>query len=232
MTKATCTTAAMAMWALVAALGGCGGGAAEPAGTPVAGGGMTNATGATDQSSDDTAVCQRACSTLIGCGVEYDATCAANCVKTPAFVGCARTATTCNTLALCAFQASSAAVCGSAPAGYPAGAETCGTAATCQGLCVGTNQPASCQCACNAQMAAGNAINLLINDQCSVARCPVECGPTGSGSACLTCFQSHCQTENAQCLTATVATGTTSTGSTSTGTPAAAPLALPVQPTD
>ena len=216
MNKATMTagTMTMAVWLLVAA-GGCGGASGEPTAAGGAGGTTPGTTTAVDTTSSaaDTAVCQRACSTLTACGVEYDATCVAGCLQTPVFLDCARTATDCNSLALCAFRVDSTVTCGNATAGYPSGTEACGTAATCQGLCAATSQPASCRCACNAELAAGNAINLLINDQCALAKCPVECGATGNGPACVSCFQSHCQTESAQCTAATVAGPTTTTAS-------------------
>ena len=223
-------TMAMAIWAM-AAVTGCGGASGEPTGAAGAAPSGTTPVDTTAGSAD-VAVCQRACSTLVGCGVEYDATCAASCLQQPLFLDCARTATDCNGLALCAFRVDSTVTCGSPTAGYPAGAEACGTAATCQGLCAATSQPASCRCACNAQTAPSNAINLLINDQCALAKCPVDCGATGSGPACLSCFQAHCQAESAQCVAAVPAP--TSTGTTPQGTPSAAPaqVKLPTQPTD
>jgi hypothetical protein len=42
----------------------------------------------------------------------------------------------------------------------------------------------------------------LINDQCALARRPAECGPGGNGAACVTCFQSRCQAQSAQCVAA------------------------------
>jgi hypothetical protein len=114
-------------------------------------------------------------------------------------MACARNASDCNGLALCAFRQDSALTCGNETAGFPAGGENCGTTALCEGMCVVANQPASCRCACNARMAPRHALNLLINNQCAVARCPAECGLGGNGPACVTCFQARCQAESARC---------------------------------
>jgi hypothetical protein len=49
-------------------------------------------------------------------------------------------------------------------------------------------------------MAPAKAISLLINNQCAVATCSVQCGPGGSGPACNACFTSGvCSAQNAQC---------------------------------
>lgn len=185
----------------------------------------------------DLAVCQRACSTMVSCGVEYDSTCAANCLNVPLFLDCARTATDCNALALCAFRVDSALTCGgSTTGGYPAGTDSCGTAALCEGVCAANSQPASCRCACNARMAPSQAINLLINNQCAVAKCPTECGATGNGPACVSCFQARCQPESAQCTAATPVTTSPSGTSGTTGGTGSSPATstvpkLPTQPT-
>ena len=40
---------------------------------------------------------------------------------------------------------------------------------------------------------------LLINNQCALAKCPTECGPTASGAACNTCAANMCVSEHGQC---------------------------------
>jgi hypothetical protein len=213
------TVRACVVLGLAAALGGCGGGeyADEVRDMGKTGGGETATASATRGAGGDMELCQRACATLTGCGVQYDATCAASCLQAPAFLACARTAApTCNALALCALRQDSAWTCGNETAGYPAGSDSCGTAATCAGMCAVANQPASCRCACNARMAPAQAINLVINNQCALAKCAATCGPGGNGPACVTCFQQRCQAENLQCASA--------------GAPAPTPLPTTVTP--
>src|SRR6185436_296067 len=194
---------ALALALLAASCGGEGGGtAAIPGPTPNNPAPANRGGGDNEGTSSDAATCQRACSMLVGCGVEYDAACAANCQRAPVFLACARAAGDCQALALCAFRQDSALTCGSETAGYPAGAEGCGTTALCEGMCAVANQPPSCRCACNARLAPSQALKLLINNQCALARCPVECGPAGNGPACVACFQSSCQPASAQCTSA------------------------------
>ena len=212
------------VFCLLAGLVGCGsapgggGPASLPNGAPAAAAVSPGEVAASAQG--DVQLCQSACAMLTQCGVAYGADCASNCLKAPVFVACARTAApTCNALALCAFQQDSAASCGSATAGVPAGGESCGTTALCEGMCAVANQPASCRCACNAQMAPARAINLLVNNQCALAKCPAVCGPGGNGPACVTCFQTNCSVENTSCVAA---------DSGAHAAPAAPPVAAPV----
>jgi hypothetical protein len=204
----------LALTAALVAAGGCGdGGYADEerpmtmtggAGTTGTATATATATRETMAASSDVDTCQRACAALTGCGVQFGADCAANCLRAPVFLACARTAEpTCNALALCALRQDSALTCGSETAGYPAGSDGCGTAATCEGMCAVTNQPASCRCACTARLAPGRAINLLINNQCALAKCAAACSPGGSGAACVTCFQERCQNESLQCVAET-----------------------------
>jgi hypothetical protein len=39
----------------------------------------------------------------------------------------------------------------------------------------------------------------LINNQCALAKCSTECGPSGSGAACNACHANLCASEYAQC---------------------------------
>jgi hypothetical protein len=203
---------ALALTAALVAAGGCGdGGYADeerPMVTPGGTTGTATATRETMTAGSDMDTCQRACATLTGCGVQFGGDCAANCLHAPVFLACARTAEpTCNVLALCALRQDSALTCGSETAGYPAGSDSCGTAATCEGMCAVANQPASCRCACTARLAPGRAINLLINNQCALAKCAAACGSTGNGAACVTCFQERCQSETLQCVAETPPAG-------------------------
>jgi hypothetical protein len=181
----------------------CGGGAGtgNASGASDAGGsGLSPDSGAPAGTMTDKDYCDRACATLIGCAVQYDATCSAGCLQAPAFLACVKTAPNeCNALALCAFAQASAALCGGA-AGVPRGNGSCGSAADCEYLCGSQNAGAACSCACWAGLAPAKAINLLINNQCATAACAVPCGPGGSGPACNACFVSGvCAAQNAQC---------------------------------
>lgn len=103
-------------------------------------------------------------------------------------------------MALCALQQLGADGCGGN--GTPSGTANCDQTALCQGTCDAQNAPASCGCACNRQLDPKKALSLLINDACSSAKCPVQCGPppAGNGPSCLACFAQVCQAENAQCV--------------------------------
>jgi hypothetical protein len=188
-------------WCLGMATLACGGssapgpGAAADASAAIA----PDAGGSAGMSDKD--YCDRACTTLIGCGVQYDAGCSAGCVQSVAFLACAKSsANECNALALCAFRQASAGLCGGGTAGVPSGTGTCGKAAECEYLCGSQNAGPACSCACWAALAPAKAINLLINNQCAVATCAVPCGPGGNGPACNACFTSGaCGAQNAQC---------------------------------
>lgn len=165
-----------------------GGGPAAEAGAPAA---MT-----------DKDHCDRACATLIACGVQYDATCSAGCLQAPVFLACIKSSPSeCNALALCTFRQASSALCGSATAGVPAGTGTCAQAAQCDYNCGAQGAGIACNCRCWAAMAPVKAINLLINSQCALARCPAQCGPGGNGPACNACVSTGvCMPQNQQCL--------------------------------
>jgi hypothetical protein len=145
--------------------------------------------------------CDRACATLIGCGVQYDTNCSTNCLQATVFLACAKTAMNdCDALALCTFRQASAVLCGGGAAGVPAGSGTCGNAADCEFLCGTQNAGPACSCACWAALAPSKAINLLVNNQCAAAMCPTQCGPGGSGPACNACATSGvCTAQNHQC---------------------------------
>jgi hypothetical protein len=145
--------------------------------------------------------CDRACATLIGCGVAYDASCSAGCQIAPVFLACTKaSANDCNALALCAFRQGAAAACGPTAAGVPSGTGTCAKAAECEYLCGAQNAGAACSCACWAALAPSKAINLLINNQCATAACAATCGPGGNGPACNACFTSGvCAAQSSQC---------------------------------
>lgn len=143
--------------------------------------------------------CDSACQKLTGCGVLYDSTCSAGCQQAPVFLGCIKQAADdCNALALCAFQQYAATFCAGS-GGVPAGGASCNQTQACEGTCNAMGAPASCSCGCIAQMSAGRALNLLVNNQCSIARCATQCSPAGSGPACNACFAQMCQPQNAQC---------------------------------
>jgi hypothetical protein len=200
--------ASMALLCLGLAASGCGGSSSsDGAGTGGSAGGGNNGLGQNTGGSGSPAgmtdkdYCDRACATLIGCGVLYDASCSAGCLQSPAFLSCTKTAANeCNALALCTFRQASAGFCGGGSAGVPGGTGTCNQAASCEAQCgTVTNAPA-CNCGCWASLSPAKAKNLLINNQCAVARCSVECGPTGNGPACYSCFVSgQCSQQNAQC---------------------------------
>jgi hypothetical protein len=162
---------------------------------------MTPADGGAPGQITDKDYCDRACATLVGCGVQYDATCSSGCLQASIFLACAKTsANDCNALALCTFRQASAAACGGATAGVPTGTGGCGKAADCEYLCGTQNAGIACSCACWAALSPGKAINLLINNQCAAALCSVQCGPGGNGPACNACATSGvCAAQNAQC---------------------------------
>jgi hypothetical protein len=169
--------------AIVIAVAGCGDDSAGPAST-------------------DEQLCEMMCSTLIGCGVGYDGNrCSSACLQQPIFRSCAKAVLSdCNALALCAFRQGSAESCNSA-GGVPDGGDSCNQVQACQSHCNTFDQPASCGCACEAALSPAKAINLLINNVCSTAKCGTHClPPTGNGPDCNACFASLCQTENAQCV--------------------------------
>lgn len=148
---------------------------------------------------NDLAVCQQACSGLVACGAPVAQSCIADCLAAPTFLNCARTAgANCNALALCTFREWSAETCGGEFVGVPRGAETCGTAANCEGNCTLFNQSASCSCACAASLHPSEAIDLLLNNACATTRC-AACRTPGQGAACISCFQAACATQSARC---------------------------------
>jgi hypothetical protein len=145
--------------------------------------------------------CSMACAKLATCGVDFGAGCSAGCQGSNTFLPCLRSANLddCNALALCTFAQSAHDFCPGG-GGIPNGTGTCNDAATCEGNC-NVNQPgvAACGCACVADLLPAKAINLLINNQCAITKCPTECGPTGSGVACNTCHAQKCMAELNQC---------------------------------
>jgi hypothetical protein len=184
------------------ATGGAGGATGGSGGMTATGGsgGMTATGGAGGAGMTDMQWCQQACTKLAGCGVAYDANCPSNCMIAPVFLACVKASPDeCGPLALCTFKQGGALFCGGEAAGTPAGAGTCKAAADCEGACTAAGQPLSCSCKCWMGVAPAKAINLLINNECAQARCKTECGPTGSGAACLSCHGAKCVSEAAQC---------------------------------
>ncbi len=148
----------------------------------------------------DAHVCSAACTSLTNCGVLYDNTCAATCLSSdPVFIACARNALgDCNGLAMCAFRQAAVTACGGV-AGIPVGAATCAQAGVCEASCGTLSEAPGCVCDCWSALAPSRAINLLINNQCATARCPIACGPNGSGSQCQSCFAQMCSDKESQC---------------------------------
>jgi hypothetical protein len=145
--------------------------------------------------------CAMACAKLDSCGAPFGGGCATACEGSNTFLPCLRTSdlTDCNALALCTFEQFGKDVCGGA-SGVPSGTTSCDTGAMCEAAC-NVNQPgvAACICGCVAGVLPARAINLLINNQCALNKCAVECGPTGSGVACNSCHAQKCVAESAQC---------------------------------
>ncbi len=145
--------------------------------------------------------CEDACDALIECGVLFDrATCSLSCQGSSEFSRCAGDATNdCNALALCAFEQNSADHCGGS-SGVPRGSESCADVADCEGKCSVAGGSESCSCSCRAKLAPAAALELLVNDQCALARCPEVCLVSGLPSpACVTCFGLRCQDKSDAC---------------------------------
>jgi hypothetical protein len=197
MSRRSVTAVALALTALLSACGA----ASEPPPGPATYPGVLTPQAMPAQvppAAADYARCQQACATLTACGVGFGESCASDCMRMPVFLSCVQAAPNeCNALALCAFR-QGATTCGGTP-GVPSGTQTCGAAALCEGMCTVAEQPAACACACAAGLQPGQAIKLLINNQCAVQKCGAVCRPGGSGAACISCFQSSCQAESAQC---------------------------------
>jgi hypothetical protein len=158
---------------------------------------MMTTGGMTDQQ-----YCDAACMTLIStCGVEFGSGCSSGCLASTVFLDCVKKAslTDCNALSLCSFEQYSHDICGGV-GGVPMGSNSCADTATCEGTC-NVAQPGilSCPCNCIAGLLPIHAAALLVNNQCAIAKCSTECGPSGSGSACNTCAANKCTTESAQC---------------------------------
>jgi hypothetical protein len=137
--------------------------------------------------------------TLQGCGTAFDmATFLSNCSSTPAYESCLATTDLddCSAVALCNFEAVDSKCGGTA--GVPAGSESCSEVASCQGTCVQTNGGDSCTCACDAKLSPAKAVNLLIYNDCALAKCP-SCGGGSGGDECVTCFKANCAAEASQC---------------------------------
>ena len=141
----------------------------------------------------DKQLCDGACAKLIGCGVEYDGSCSANCQNNaPIFLACVRQAPLeCNALALCTFKQFQALACPGG-GGYPTGTASCTQTAQCLGACNLSNPTAACACACNTALNPARALNLLINTQCSQARCAPCRAATFNGAACNNCHAAMC----------------------------------------
>jgi len=105
----------------------------------------------------------------------------------------------CNALALCPFKQGGSFFCGGEAGGTPSGSGTCKAAADCEGACTAGGMPISCSCKCWVGVSPAKALNLLINNECANARCKTECGPGGTGMACLACHAAKCASEAAQC---------------------------------
>jgi hypothetical protein len=149
----------------------------------------------------DKQICDTVCTTMISCGIEYGSGCSGGCQASDVFLPCAKmvSSTDCNALSLCAFKQYAKDICGNV-GGVPAGTNSCNDTANCEGTCNAT-QPgvASCVCSCIAGLLPVKASALLINNQCALAKCPTECGPTSSGAACNTCAANMCVSEHGQC---------------------------------
>jgi hypothetical protein len=150
-------------------------------------------------SKTDKQVCDDACAKMISCGVLYEqSSCSTNCqTAAPVFLACARSASSCNDLSLCAFKQYGTTDC--AGGGTPSGALTCAQYASCNGACFSNANPKACGCGCNAQLASGKALNALIANQCSVDLCLVQCTPPSTAADCYNCNVANCSSQSAQC---------------------------------
>jgi hypothetical protein len=170
---------------------GCGGGAGALDATAPLDGGEDGATAA--------AVCARACATLIGCGVQLDASCATECQQSASLLACVQSAPDeCNALSLCIFAERAAACPGGG--GVPIGGGTCSQAAQCERACNAANQGIGCDCLCIAGMAASKAFYLLINNQCAIAQCAASCVTQFDGAGCNACTAQSCAAQFAECV--------------------------------
>jgi hypothetical protein len=147
----------------------------------------------------DQQYCDTACASLIGCGVAYDNTCSTNCLTAaPVFLSCVKalpSATDCNALAICSFKQYAATYCGGGAG--PTGGGSCNGAQACEVDCIGKGT--TCACACISGMSSTKALNLLINNACSLGKCPTDCGPTGTVAGCAICSNQMCAAANSQC---------------------------------
>jgi hypothetical protein len=156
---------------------------------------------ATQNGMSDKQFCDSACATLIGCGVEFGSGCSTGCQASNVFLPCIKAAdvSDCNAMSFCSFKQYSADVCGG-NGGVPNGSNSCKDTATCETNCnISAPGVASCPCNCIAGLLPTKASALLINNQCALAKCPTECGATGSSAACNTCAAQMCVAEHAQC---------------------------------
>jgi hypothetical protein len=147
----------------------------------------------------DKQLCDNACATMIGCGIQYDNTCSGNCqTKAPVFLACIRTAgNDCNALTLCAYQQFSVASCGGGSAGVPQGTSTCNDLRICNANCIDTHAGLPCYCSCLAALSPSLAVNSLIDSQCSNVHCSAPC--MVSAASCGSCQMQYCVAQSAQC---------------------------------
>ncbi|HEY2746919.1 MAG TPA: hypothetical protein VGL86_19990 [Polyangia bacterium] len=150
---------------------------------------------ANDLGLSDDALCDQACATLIGCGVQDDPVqCPSNCKSnSTVFRTCARTAgSDCNQLALCSFAQLQATSCGGS-GGYPTGSATCKTTAMCEGACNLDNPTLACLCGCVAALDPARALDSAIRYTCASMMCGSVCAGAGfNGAACNSCASMNC----------------------------------------